>query len=144
MVHLMYRALMRFKNPHRLCTQKVLMTTSSIPKILTSLLEGKGGTDQPFESTLKTRRQVTPVLWFNLMALQDRGDFLSYGAPFILSKDTTGPINQFEIIREPEGQSLGHLFPGSRLLRHRDRQTRQGDNDSTSGHSHSGQSRSCR
>lgn len=26
MVRLMYRALMRFKNPHRLCTHKVLMT----------------------------------------------------------------------------------------------------------------------
>jgi hypothetical protein len=43
---------------------------------------------------------------------QNRGDFLSYIAPFVLSKDTTDPINQFEIIRKPEGQPLGHLFPG--------------------------------
>jgi hypothetical protein len=70
---------------------------------LTSLLEGVGGTDQAFEPTLKTLRQVTPVLWVDLQALQDRGDFLSYVAWFVLSKDTTGPVNQFEIICELEG-----------------------------------------
>jgi hypothetical protein len=52
------------------------------------------------------------LLRVDLQALQDRGDFLSYVAPFVLSKDTTGPINQFEIIRELEGQTLGHPFPG--------------------------------
>jgi peptide methionine sulfoxide reductase MsrB len=40
------------------------------------------------------------------------GGTLELLTPFVLSKDTTSPVNQIEIIHELEGQHLGHLFPG--------------------------------
>ena len=69
-----------------------------------------GRSYQVFERMFEVAGEVAPVSDIQLQAMQNLRYFLGNRSFLVFTQDTSTPVDQFEIIGEPEGQASGHVL----------------------------------
>ena len=67
-------------------------------------------TYQVLEGALEVAGEVAPVSGIHLQALKNLRHFLRNRTFLVFTQDASTPVDQFEIIGEPEGQASGHVL----------------------------------
>ena len=84
----------------------------------TKFFNGFCGTGNSLEARFKSGGKFKPVLGGNIESLQDGWSSCVNGAAFVVSDNSTSPVDQFNVVNEAENQAAWHGLPqAANLLR---------------------------
>ena len=108
-----------------LTVEQLAVTSVYLPgqsEVSTKFFNGFCTAGNSLEARFESGGKFKPVLGGNIESLQDRWSSCVNGAAFVVSDDSTSPVDQFNVVKEAENQSAWHG-----LLIYRDRHGKKGN-----------------
>ena len=84
----------------------------------TKLFDGICGTGNSLEARFESGGKFKPVICGNVESLQNGLISCVNGAAFVVSDNSTSPVDQFNVVNEAENQAAWHGLPLAANKRH--------------------------